>query len=543
MTRLDWAAGAIVLVAFAVVQLALLQGPNPHDPAIYFKAAINFPNVDAGVFVLRIGVVWPVVAALFVFGPSAAALYAVPVAAGLVLVAAVYGTMLLLSRDRVLAAAAALVTGANDYILLNSSFIFPDTIATAAFTAGFLCLVFGATRIRDDDRGAGWISALSAIGAGVFFGWAYLAREFSPILLPAVVVAVALLRYRVRHVAMLAGAAAVTFSVGPLYGLLHYGDPLARLRPLFERVDVPVEPGRLARMEHIQAQLTSPVDTVAVFPRLLLSWHVGWVFLLLLATFVIALVRLRDWRSWILGAWVVSLWTTMAVFGLVELPSGRWILNITNIRYWYPIFPPLVMGAFLGVGLLLGKSSTRRRRFSVVHIAAVGLAGLALLPGIVQFQRCAAKDIWKRDPRAGWQDLRSWFAASEAQRYDVVWTDRGSNRLIPAFTSTFFGRRLWDGNVRAFPRGGAAEVRTVARAPFVLVVNRARRRFDRDLSHLRSRWAPIFISENRRMLVLAPEPVSEGRAAAPASPWWSSLRSEGAAAEPGRCGLSPYEPA
>lgn len=144
-------------------------------------------------------------AALLVFGPSAAALYAVPVGAGLVLVAAVYGTMLLLSRDRVLAAAAALVTGANNYRLFNSSFIFPDTVATATFTAGFLCLLLGGTRTRREERREGWIPAIFVIGAGALFGWTYLAREFSPILLPAVVVTVVLLRYRLRHVAMLAG--------------------------------------------------------------------------------------------------------------------------------------------------------------------------------------------------------------------------------------------------------------------------------------------------------------------------------------------------
>ncbi|MGH7556947.1 MAG: hypothetical protein ACREMD_04080, partial [Gemmatimonadota bacterium] len=428
--RLDWATGASTLLAYAIVQLALLQGPHPHDPAIYFKVAVEFPDVGAGLFTLRIGLLAPVVASLFVFGPSVASLYAVPVAAELVLVAAVYGTMLLLARDRVLAASAALVTGLNSYYLLNSSFIFPDTLGTATFAAGFLCLVLGGTRMRGEEQGKGRASFF-VIAAGALFGWTYLVREFSPILVPAVAAAAVLLHYQLRYVAMLVGAAVAAFSLELVYGLVRYGDPLVHLGLLFDRKQLPVEVGR-ARMAHIQGQLNDVLDTIVVFPRLLLSWHVGWIFLLLLAVFVLSLARFRDRRLWILGAWFFSLWATMAVFGLVTLPSGRWILNVTNIRYWYPIFPPLVMGAFLGVGLLFGKFLPGRRRISIARIVGVALVGLVLIPGIVEFQRCAAKDVWRRDPAAGWNDLRSWFATREAQRYDVVWTDRSSHRLIPA---------------------------------------------------------------------------------------------------------------
>jgi hypothetical protein len=539
--RLDWATGGITLLAYAIVQLALLQGPHPHDPAIYFKVALEFPDVGPGFFSLRIGLIAPVVASLFVFGPSVAALYAVPVAAGLVLVAAVYGTMLLLARDRVLAASAALATGLNAYYLLNSSFIFPDTVGTATFAAGFLCLVFGGTRLRGEDQGNGRAS-LFVISAGAFFGWTYLVRELSPILLPAVVAAALLLHYRLRHVAMLVGAAVASSSLELLYGLVRYGDPLVHLGLLFDRRERPVGVRR-ARMEHIQGQLNDVLDTIVVFPRLLLSWHVGWIFLLLLAVFVLALARSRDRRLWILGTWFFSFWAAMVVFGLVTLLSGRWILNITNIRYWYPIFPPLLMGAFLGVGLLFGKSSPSRRCSSVAGVAAAGVVGLTLVLGVVEFRRCAAKDPWRHDPAAGWKDLRSWFATPEAQRYDVVWADSSSHRLIPAFTRTTFGGRLWEGEVRPFPNGRADEVRTTNREASVLVINRDRRRLRPELSQLRREWSPIFVSENGRMLVLAAESTADEETAETVSAWWMPLDSEGTAREPGSCGVSPYEPA
>ncbi len=106
---LDWLAGGLVLVVYAIVQLLLLQGPRPFDTAKYFDTAVDFPDIPADLWTMRIGLVAPVRAAVLALGPSEAALYAVPLAAGLLLAAAVYGTMLLLFGDRVVAAGASLV--------------------------------------------------------------------------------------------------------------------------------------------------------------------------------------------------------------------------------------------------------------------------------------------------------------------------------------------------------------------------------------------------------------------------------------------------
>ncbi|MGH3113330.1 MAG: hypothetical protein ACRDOP_07680, partial [Gaiellaceae bacterium] len=70
--RLDWATGGIVLVVYAIVQLALLQGPHPFDPAKYFDTAVEFPNVPRDYWTLRIGLIAPVRVAVLLFGPSGA---------------------------------------------------------------------------------------------------------------------------------------------------------------------------------------------------------------------------------------------------------------------------------------------------------------------------------------------------------------------------------------------------------------------------------------------------------------------------------------
>ena len=134
--RLDLAVGAAVLLVYAAAQILLLQGPHPFDPARYFQAAVRFPHLAVDLWTLRIGLVVPVRLAVLAFGPSEASLYTVPVAMGLLLTAAVYGSMLVLFHDRVVAASTALATVLNAVFLYRSSLLFPDTAAAATFTAG-----------------------------------------------------------------------------------------------------------------------------------------------------------------------------------------------------------------------------------------------------------------------------------------------------------------------------------------------------------------------------------------------------------------------
>ena len=159
-------------------------------------------------------------------GVTEATLYIVPLSAGVLLVTAVYGTMLALFRDRVLAAAAALVAVLNADFLLNSSFIFPDNFATATFAAGFLFLVLGGLAARRSSPWAAWI----VVCAGFFFGWTYLIREFSPILLPTVIVAALLLGYSLRRLGLLVAAAVATGALELAFGAIRWGRPFIHLQ-------------------------------------------------------------------------------------------------------------------------------------------------------------------------------------------------------------------------------------------------------------------------------------------------------------------------
>ena len=520
--RLDLAVGAAVLLAYAVVQLVLLLGPHPYDPAKYFATAVHFPDVPVDLWTLRIGLVGPVLAAVVLLGPSEAALYAIPLLTGLVLAAAVYATMLLLFRDRLVAAAAALVTVLNTSFLLNSSFIFPDTTATATFSAAFFCLVAG---MRTAERDRVWATRGFVVFAGVFLGWTYLVREFSPVLLPVVLVAVWLLRYPLRRVALLAGAAAATAAIELVYGLVRYDQPFVHVNLLLGRRDTAFDPRRAMKAEHIQAQLDDPLDAILVFPRLVLAWDLGWLLLLLVAIFAVSVAWLRDRRLWLLAAWCLGFWAFMAVAALVTLPSGRWLVNVTNIRYWYPILPALAMGAFGGLYLLGQRFLPAWRGALLTRMLAVGLAVITLAPGFVEFDRCADRDIWRNDPSERWEELRSWFAGPESGAYDIVFTDRLTHRLLPAYTRTTFGRPLWSGRLSRFPDPPERLVRDSARERSLILIHKDRYRpvvesAKQGRNELRTEWFPVFVSDDGAMVLLAP--AAEGGVVDPAGAWWST---------------------
>jgi hypothetical protein len=538
--RLDVAVGAGVLLAYGILQLWLLQGPRPWDVSVYFDAAVNPGGAERNLFTMRFGLIAPVRAAVLLFGPSEAAFYAAPVAFGLLLTGAVYATALALFADRWLAACAALVTGLAPSYLLNSSFIFPDNGGAATFTAGFFCLVLGARNAEPEGRP--WAPAAWAAAAGLFFGWTVLIREFSLILTPTLIASLFLLRYPWRRATLLGGVTVATVLLDPLYGLVQYGRPFVHLKALLvNRPNRPVTGDDEALVEHFHEQLQTVFDTAAVLPRLLLTWHVGWLWLFLMLVFAVALVVLRDRRLVILAVWFLNVWVFMTLAGLGSLPSGRWILNITNVRYWYPAFPPLVMGALAGGYLFARRFSPSRYAVVLPAIAVAALAVVVAAPGVAEYRTCQAKDVWASEPPERWDEVRDWLARSEGRAYPVLYTDRDTERLAPFLTRGTFGGTSWPGDVRAFRRPHRAIVRPPSRSDGLVLINKDRFRAPAELERLRSDWLPVFASDDGAMVLLA----HRSRAGASASTdesWWQVPDDLAKRRAAQGCGANPYRP-
>jgi hypothetical protein len=525
----------VTVVVFLVLQLVLLLGPHPFDPTTYFAAAQDFPHIEATRWTLRLGVVVPVAIATRLLGATEVALYTVPLSAGVLLVTAVYGTMLALFRDRVLAAAAALVAVLNADFLLNSSFIFPDNFATATFATGFLFLVLGGLAAqRPSPRAA----QLSVVCAGIFFGWTYLIREFSPVLLPTVIAAALLLRYPLRRIGLLAAAAVATGALELAFGAVRWGRPFMHLHVLLHHGDQDVR-HREATVALVQRETQDPLGALRVFPRLLLSWDSGWLLLLLVPIFVVALVLLRDRRLGILAVWCFGFWAAMVLLALGELPSGRWIINVSNIRYWYPLFPALAMGGLGGLWLLVRRFAPPRRALLAAQLAVVSVAALILLPGMAEFRSCASKNIWRNDPMSRWHELRSWLGSAEASPYRQIVTDRATKNLFdPVFVSAPLGGRVWDGDVRAWPKLGSRIKPAGGAEDSLILLNRRGVSMlpggQRRVESLLSTWAPVFVSEDGGLVLLARRPV---QSAGQPAPWWERPREPAPA--PSECGINP----
>ena len=534
--QLDLAVALLTIAVFLLFQLFLLLGPHPFDPTTYLAAAQDFPHIDATRWTLRIGLVAPVAIATRVMGVTEATLYIVPLSAGVLLVTAVYGTMLALFRDRVLAAAAALVAVLNADFLLNSSFIFPDNFATATFAAGFLFLILGALAARRSSPWAAWI----VVCAGFFFGWTYLIREFSPILLPTVIVAALLLGYSLRRLGLLLAAAIATGALELAFGAIRWGRPLIHLQQLLNHRDEDFG-HRAETVAIVQRGTQDPLDALRVLPRLILSWDSGWPLLLLAPIFVAALVLLRDRRLWVLATWCFGFWATMVLLAMGELPSGKWIINVSNIRYWYPVFPALAMGGLGGLWLIVRRFAPPRRALLAAQLAVVLAAALILLPGIAEFRSCSSKNIWRNDPMSRWHELRSWLGSAEAGSYGQMVTDRVTRtEFDPVYLSAPFGGRVWEGDVRAWPKSGARiEPANGADDSLILLNRRAVNSLPGGLQKIQSlltTWSPVFVSGDGALVVLAHRPVVPS--AGLSAPWWERER-EGATLVPSECGINP----
>jgi hypothetical protein len=537
--RLDWGAWLLTVGVFLVAQFWLLLGPHPFDPAKYFQTGVDFPDVPADLWTLRIGLVAPVVMAVHMIGPTEAALYAVPLAAGVLLVTAVYGTMLALFRDRVLAVAAALLAALNTDFLLNSSFLFPDTVGTATFAAGFLFLVLGGLARERSARA----SAIAVVLAGFFFGWTYLIRDFSPILLPTVVAAAVLLRYPWRRLGLLAGAAACTAALELIYGAVMYGQPLVHVHALLEHRNAAFTEQRAITIATVQEHTQNLGGALLILPRLILAWNTGWLLLILAPLFVVALLVLRNRQLWVIAAWGIGFWLIMVGLALGELPSGRWIINTTNVRYWYPVYPALAMGGTAGLWLLVRRFAPERRGLLFARLAVVALALVILLPGFAEFRRCTPENVWRNDPIARWNELRSWLGSSEAAGYDRILTDHVTGRMLdPAFLHETVGDRVWDGHVRLWPRKGTRiePVQNIDRSLILVYARRFAGVQDGQakLDALDSTWSPVFVSSDRTMVLLARNPVPSELTAGELEPWWHSPPSS--ESQPGGCGLHPF---
>lgn len=440
----------VILVVFVVVFVVLRETPRIHDPIEYFAAANRLGEIGTHHRQLRIGLLFPVALAQWVFGYSQAAYYAFPLVVGVTLIVSTFvTTRLLFGLPH--AAVASVLVWANGFVLGSLHQMWPDLPATAVFACAVAVLVV-MSRLAAGEHASGAAVAGLALAVGLLLGWAYLIREFTVVLFPIVPVAVWLLRIPLRQLVPIGGGALAVLGFELVYNDLQHGDAIVRIREVLRaRNEAP--PAFVSDLNASRARSRgSPLERVAVLPRMIKESPAGTAFVALVALGAAAFTERRRSRL-VLIVWFGAYWLTITLMSLSVDSYGR-SLNTSFSRYWLPAIPPLVMlgagGAVELVRRLVSLARASRAVAVTVAVAvAVSPAVLVLLPSLQ-----ATTDVDHE-----YEDLRAWLAGDDPASYDRLWTTQRSDWKLRMFTSTVLGEQVWDGRIRT--ANGARRFRAV----------------------------------------------------------------------------------
>lgn len=438
----------LLAAAFAVVQFTYLRPPSSQDGMHYFERAAAWPDVPLDHWSLRVGLLLPVRLLQTLLGYSRAAYYALPLAAGGLLVLSTYWLGRLLFVPAVGVAAALLLLFSHAF-LNSSSILLPDHTGAALLTAAVALLVFTASR----PEAAGWSARRHTllVLAGLLLGWAYLVREYVVFVFPVVAAVFWCYRLPWRKLAWVAAPAAAVFAGEVVLNLVVHGSPLERLL---------VSGGHGGRRSSIT---DTRLDALTRLPRALADAPGG-------ATLLVALVLMaaglawtrtrRDRRFLVVAAWFTAFWVPFTLgTGLVD-PSFRFVIA-DKLRYWLPVAPAVVVGGAAVGHAALARLARRARvddgrppaaasSAKAASVAVVTVAVAAVL-GVVGSAGDRARDVYRVNGATQLGELAEWLASPGARNVRVVWTDPFTARLVPLYARPAFGgERSWRGEVRSF---------------------------------------------------------------------------------------------
>lgn len=157
-------------------------------------------------------------------------------------------------------------------------------------------------------------------------------------------------------------------------------------------------------------------------------------------------------RAGLFAGWVLVLWVPLTLLGGVLNPDHP-KLRLQLLRYWYPVFPAFVLGGVAALWLAARAVRWRHRRWSgVAPVALVCCVALGV-GGLAAFGR-PGRPGWVGSPRVSSRALpefRSWLART---RPPVVWADAKLFRILPIYTVTRTGHRIWHGRLRPLTNAG-----------------------------------------------------------------------------------------
>jgi hypothetical protein len=453
--------GGLLVCGCLVIQLRWLMLPYPADQIHYLQAARDFPSQPPDVFehqYLRYGLIAPIRMAIEVFGYSQAAYYAVPVVSGSLLVVSTFalGTMWF---GQVVGGLAALLMLGNSAVFPLLSSPLPDVPATACIVSAIALAV--AVRQRRPWATATWRRrAVVLVLIGALLATGYLCREFVVAIWPLVGL-ILLGRISPREFSWLAAPAVGLIAAETWINAVLTNDPLARFHATAEHGSGYSSKGFTFQNKPAWVYLTR-------FPVGLYQTPEGrWLFGLLAAIVVggvVATLALRGpMRSTTLGrdpgvrrlglllCWILLLWVPLTLLGGLLDPSHP-KLRLQLLRYWFPVFPAVLLGG-IAVAWLAGQAAARRipatrgKTWAVAVLAGLAATAVGLPPLVIATENRADDPRYRANGASQLEDLRTWLAHHQDVR--VIWSDWRTAKILPLFTTRPFGGTVWDGKIRA----------------------------------------------------------------------------------------------
>jgi len=428
----------VVLVAAFAVLMAVIVMPPPvySDPFYVFQAAELWPNIPADMPYIhqsmRIGLVLPTRFVQELLGDGQLSFAVASILLGALLPIGTYAVgRALFGRTVGLLAIAILlihpffvvVDPYVEVVAWSTGELMPDMPAGGSFALGVAALLAA-------SRSAGRSQLVWLVVAGALFGVAYLIREFIALMFAGIPVLLFVLRIPIRRAAFVAAPMIAVLGLELVHSALVFDHPLARILTA------------AAHGSDAGPAATTPTagEVIARFHRAMTMWHpLGVLFLVALVLNVVGWLATRDRRLALTLTWFLALWLPLTLLaGIInpDSPSLRaWI-----VRYWIPVFPPLLVGA-LGAIVLIHRRlpSEGARRF-----AAVGLVAVLM----VAYVGPAAAEFTGLRRDHAWSELRAWISG----RQDIthLWTDDRTAQTLSFYTRAPGGETIWPGTVSTF---------------------------------------------------------------------------------------------
>ena len=428
-----WAA----VLALAAMGTALLYRSAlvPTDPWHYVQGALDFPEGTwrpAGLS--RWGFLLPIIPFARLWGDATATYYVVPVLSTGLLAAVLFllGTRFV---ARAAGVAGAILALATPLVFVNLTRGYTDLTATTLVGLAILLATLAEDAARRSDRsGAGWGWQVPALllAAGFVTGWSFEVRETAVFAWPVVGWILWRIGHPLRTLLWFAPAALSWLALDMTLCAVIYDDPFLKFRIILgadiSSSDVSSDAGYVGHSRPWYATiLHRAIWEVSGGPALLAALAVGLVGGL---AFRAQLGRIWAWGVLTLGL----LWLQGGALDPAH-PSVR--LDVA--RYWLSFIIPLMLAAAGTAVIVLRRSRGGWRIASTV--AAAGLALGVLVPA-VRF----ATTYPGFAPNGGdaLSELRSHLAAQGGLSGQRMWSDWGTQRVLPAYQAGPFGDPRWE---------------------------------------------------------------------------------------------------